>query len=50
MARHAEAYPIEYNTVRPHEALAWNTPYDVHMGLADPTIPTFDRAGIPPTS
>ena len=35
LVEHAEAYRIEYNMIRPHEALAWNTPYDVHLGLAD---------------
>jgi len=43
LAAHAEAYRIEYNTVRPHEALAWNRPVDVHRGHADPAIPNFDR-------
>jgi putative transposase len=33
---HAERYPVDYNTVRPHEALSWNRPHDVHVGLADP--------------
>ncbi len=41
LVAHAEAYRIEYNTVRPHEAIAWNRPLDVHLGLADPTIPNF---------
>jgi hypothetical protein len=27
--------------VRPHEALAWNRPHDVHTGAADPLIPNF---------
>ena len=38
---HAEDYRVEYNTVRPHEALAWNRPKDVHLGQADPLIPSF---------
>jgi putative transposase len=38
---HAEAYRTEYNTVRPHEAIAWNRPHDVHTGLADPRTPNF---------
>jgi hypothetical protein len=29
------------NTVRPHEALAWERPRDVHLGLADPLTPDF---------
>jgi putative transposase len=41
LVAHAEGYRIEYNTVRPHEALAWNRPRDVHLGLADPLIPNF---------
>ena len=41
LAKHAENYRIEYNTIRPHEALAWNRPHDVHQGLASPTVPTF---------
>ena len=30
LAKHAEEYRIEYNTTRPHEALAWNRPKEVH--------------------
>jgi transposase InsO family protein len=41
LVAHAEAWRVEYNTVRPHEALAWNRPADVHTGLADPMIPNF---------
>ena len=41
LAEHAERYRVDYNTVRPHEALSWNRPHDVHVGLADPRIPTF---------
>ena len=48
LARHAESYRIEYNTVRPHEAIAWNTPLEVHLGLASPTIPTFEQVKTPP--
>jgi putative transposase len=44
LATHAEDYRIEFNTIRPPEALAWNRPLDVHQGLADRTIPNFDRA------
>ncbi len=29
------------NHVRPHEAIAFNRPLDVHLGMADPTIPNF---------
>jgi putative transposase len=44
LAAHAEDYRVEYNTIRPHEALAFNRPLDVHLGLASPAIPNFDRA------
>jgi putative transposase len=32
----AEDYRTDDNTVRPHEALAWNRPVEVHTGPADP--------------
>ena len=41
LVEHAESYRLDYNTVRPHEALAWNRPIEVHTGLADPLIPNF---------
>ena len=41
LAAHAEGYRIECNTVRPHEAIAWNRPIEVHLGHADPKIPNF---------
>ncbi|MFZ1288362.1 MAG: hypothetical protein WAR57_15125, partial [Candidatus Phosphoribacter sp.] len=41
LAKHAEEYRLEYNSVRPHDAIAWNRPEQVHLGLADPTTPTF---------
>ena len=50
LAKHAEEYRIEYNQIRPHEAIAWNRPEEVHLGLADPAIPTFNRAETLPTS
>jgi putative transposase len=49
LAERAEDYRIEYNETRPHEAIAWNRPQEVHLGLADPTIPTFEREVILPT-
>ena len=36
LAERAEDYRTEYNTVRPHEAIAWNRPQEVHLGLAGP--------------
>ncbi|WP_203662999.1 integrase core domain-containing protein [Actinocatenispora rupis] len=50
LVQHAENYRTEYNTVRPHEALAWNRPHDVHVGLADPLIPNFPEPEILPTT
>ncbi len=47
---HADAYRDEYNTTRPHEALAWNRPRDVHLGLADPYIPNFPTIKNLPTT
>ena len=44
------AYRADYNHVRPHEAIAWNRPADVHAGLADPTIPNFEIEETLPTT
>jgi len=41
LAKHAEEYRIEYNQIRPHEAIAWNRPKDGHQGLADLTTQPF---------
>lgn len=49
LAAQTEHYRIEYNQIRPHEALAWNRPRDVHLGHADPTTPTFQTKEILPT-
>ncbi|MCL6422246.1 integrase core domain-containing protein [Brachybacterium sp. JHP9] len=37
LAERAENYRIEYNELRPHEAISWNRPKEVYLGLADPT-------------
>lgn len=50
LVEHAEDYRIDYNTVRPHEALSWNRPLQVHLGLADPKIPNFPEPEILPTT
>ena len=44
------AYRHDYNHVRPHEALRWNRPADVHAGLANPTIPNFETEETLPTT
>lgn len=49
LAQHAEDYRVEYNTIRPHEALSWNSPLDVHLGRVDPTTLNFPEAKILPT-
>lgn len=49
LAERAEDYRIEYNHIRPHEAIAWNRPHDVHLGLADPLTPNFPDPKILPT-
>lgn len=41
LVEHGEDFRAEFNTVRPHEALSWNRPRDVHLGLADPGTPNF---------
>lgn len=40
LVAHAEAYRIEYNTVRPHEALAWNRPTRCTWAWPIPSSPT----------
>ncbi|MER5635414.1 integrase core domain-containing protein [Kitasatospora sp. NPDC002227] len=50
LVRHAEDYRRDYNTVRPHEALAWNRPHDVHTGAADPLVPNFPEPENLPTA
>ena len=49
LAESAEEYRVEYNEIRPHQAIAWNRPKEVHLGLADPTIPTFETKEFLPT-
>jgi transposase InsO family protein len=50
LAKHAEDYRVEYNEIRPHEAIAWNRPKEVHLGLASPTVPTFQTKKVLPGS
>jgi hypothetical protein len=47
-ARRGVPNPIQRSD--PHEAIAWNRPKEVHLGQADPTIPTFQRTETLPTS
>ena len=41
LVREADAYRDGFNALRPHKALSWNRPSQVHHGLADPTTPNF---------
>ncbi len=50
LVHHSEDYRLEYNTVRPHEALTWNRPHDVHAGAADPLVPNFPEPENLPTT
>ncbi|MGB6059504.1 MAG: integrase core domain-containing protein [Microthrixaceae bacterium] len=50
LVERTERYRCEYNQIRPHQALAWNRPEEVHHGLADPTTPTFKTKEILPTT
>jgi transposase InsO family protein len=43
LVREADAFRAEFNTVRPHEALAWNRPFAVHQGLPTRRRPPFRR-------
>jgi putative transposase len=49
LAREAEAFRVEFDTIQPHEALAWNPPHEVHRGIAEPSIPNFPEPKILPT-
>lgn len=49
-AEQAEDYQIGYNEIRPHEAISWNRPKEVHLGLVGPTVPTFQPTEILPTT
>lgn len=50
LAREADTYRTEFTTIRPHEALSWNQPTDVHTGRADPKTPAIPEPEILPTT
>lgn len=50
LVAYADSYRIEYDTVRPHGAVSFNRPVDVHPGMADPLVPNFAEAGSPPAA
>ena len=41
LAERANAFRLEFNSVRPHEAMSWNRPREVHLALTDPATPNF---------
>ena len=41
LVREADAFRDEFNQIRPHEALSWHRPLDVHLGRADPRTLNF---------
>jgi putative transposase len=47
LATHVERYRVDDNSVRPHEALTWNRPDDVHVSLADPRVPNVPEPDLP---
>ena len=49
LIREAEAFRIEFNQIRPHEALSWNRPLDIHLGDADPDALKFPDPETLPT-
>jgi putative transposase len=50
LVAHAEDYRVQYNTVRSHEAIAWNRPAGVHRGATDSLIPNFPATENLPTT
>jgi transposase InsO family protein len=50
LVREADAHRVEFNTIRPHEALSWNRPLDVHVGRANPTTLTCPEPKTLPSS
>lgn len=49
LVREAEAYRVEFNEIRPHEALSWHRPLDIHLRRADPASLNFPEPKILPT-
>jgi len=50
LIEHAEDYRVDYNMIRPHEALTWNSPLDVHLGSVGPSTPNFpEPEHLPPS-
>lgn len=50
LVERAKDHRVEYNQDRPHEAIAWNRPQEVHLGLAEPTPTTFKTKKVLPTT
>lgn len=43
LSQHANDFRVEFNTIRPHQALSFNRPHAVHTGLASPSSPNFPQ-------
>lgn len=50
LAEHGQELGIGYNTIRPHEAMAWNNHREIHLGSIYPSTPNFSELEILPTS
>jgi len=50
LIREAEEHRLEFNNIRPHEALSWHRPVEVHTRAADPRILTFPEPEALPLS
>lgn len=42
LVKQIDAYRHDYKHIRPHEAMSWNCPADVHEGHPDPTTPNLE--------
>ena len=49
LIRESEAFRIKFNHTRPHEALCWNRPLNVHLPRADPATLNFPDPKTLPT-
>jgi putative transposase len=49
-ALQAERYRVDYNIVRPHEALSWNRPQTSTSAWPTPRAPNFPEPEILPTT
>lgn len=50
LVEHAMDYRVDYDIIRIHEALSWNSPLDAHFGRHDTSTPNFPETKILPNS